>query len=199
MGAPIEEGEKGDDCPVCTPEIWEPGHTPKYLMVMISGVVKCPVEPPPIPDPPNGDWILTQNPVNPCVWEHHHADFHLVYQIAAIQTSFVVFGIHNILAFSDVVPDLCWAYFASTLACGVIQTYAEGTAFIDLYDFPGTAYQLMVEYGLNTAEKSKFDVHEVPGEPPYVQVRRFGNIRTPMNIAIKTDATHKDQYETFEK
>jgi len=198
MGTPVVPGEKGDDCPTCTPDIWAPGQTPKYLMVMLTGIIGSPLLPPEFPDPPNGDWILTQSEITPCLWNLWSGGLTFVYQTTAINTQLrIMFGPIDIV-FISVVTEPCWAYFASSLVSGPGVPYAEGTAFIDLYDFPGTAYQLLHDYNLAPTEHTKFEVHEVPGEPPYVQVRRFGNVRTPTNIAIKTDATHKDQYEMFE-
>jgi len=77
--------------------------------------------------------------------------------------------------------------------------HADGSAFTDLFDFPGTAHQLLHDYGLAPVDYTKFDVFGCEGEPPYIQVRRFGNVRTPTNVKIKTDDTHKDQYEMFEE
>lgn len=199
MGIEVEPGEKGDDCPHCTPDIWEPGHTPKHLLVMVTGIVSCPAPPPIHPAPPDGEWLLTQNPAAPCQWFKIVEEFDLLYRVFVDKTIFQIRDVDGFLAFDASQAEPCWAYFANSVVCAPDVNYHEGSAFIDLYDFPGTAYQLMHEYNLGPAEHTKFEVHEVPAEPPYVQVRRFGNIRTPMNIAIKTDATHKDQYEMFEK
>lgn len=197
MGTPVVPGEKGDDCPAMTPDPWPADKTPKYLLATFHHIIACPFDPGK-PDPPNGDFVLTQDPLNPCLWTRADAYFSFQYDIRLGASTLQIWDGHMLLAFHSVVTDVGWAYFHSDRLCPIGTRYAEGDAFVDLFDFPGTAHQLMYEYGLNPSERSKFDVLPVPDEPPYVQVRRFGNIRTPMNIKIKTDATHKDQFEMFE-
>lgn len=40
MGAPIDP-EYGDDCPACTPQLFEAGKTPLYIKVNFSGLRRC--------------------------------------------------------------------------------------------------------------------------------------------------------------
>lgn len=199
MGHPIEPGEKGVDCPHCTPGTWAVGNTPKYLMVMVTGIVSCPAPPPIHFAPPNGAWILEQKIGGPCEWFYIKYPWHLRYTVTAVDSRFYIRDVDGFLAFDDVVATPCEEHFTNSVICAPNVNYHEGSAFIDLFDFPGTAYQLMYEYGLNPDPRSRLEVYEVPGEGAYVQVRRCANIYTPMNIRIKTDATHKDQYEMFEK
>lgn len=198
MGTPVDPGEKGVDCDAMTPDRWPPGQTPKYLMVMFSNIVQCPWPPPPLPEPPNGEFVLTQDPLVPCLWSRTDAYFSFQYDIHLGASTLQIWDGHMLLAFFNRIVHVGWEYFYNERTCPVGTRYAEGDAFIDLYDFPGTAYQLLHDYGLAPTDYTRFDVLHVPDEPSYVQVRRFGNVRTPTNIKIKTDATHKDQYEMFE-
>lgn len=55
----------GNDCPYCYTE----GNTPSKIQAIVSGMEK---NPDPIyeeyPPPPNGTWILSQDPNYPCTW-----------------------------------------------------------------------------------------------------------------------------------
>ncbi|MBA7691551.1 hypothetical protein ES703_100096 [subsurface metagenome] len=199
MGTPVVPGEKGVDCPGCTPDFWAPGQTPKYVMVMFTRITKGLVWQPGDPEPPNGEFVLTQVPGVPCLWTRLDDYFKFEYDIRLGASTLEIFDGHWLPAFRSVETIPCWEYFHSSLAPPGGWRYNEGDGFIDLYDFPGTAYQLLHDYNLAPTEYTRFDVLPVPDGPPYVQVRRFGNVRTPTNIKIKTDATHKDQYEMFEK
>lgn len=198
MGTPVEPGEKGFDCQHSTPIPFPIGQTPKYLMVMFTDIQKCVGAPPAAPDPPNGPWILTQNAVQHCIWQNFTGAWMVTYTIGVNFTRLELRngGAGNI--FHSWVGEPAWAHFVNDLECQPLAWLGHGFGFVDLFDFPGTAYQLLHDYNLAPVDYTKFDVFRCKGEPPYVQVRRFGNVRTPTNIKIKTDATHKDQYEMFE-
>lgn len=70
MGHPVPpeppEPEYGDDCPECTPALFEPGKTPKYVNIVFQDIEKCWHL---APEPPNDHlFILTQNLTLKCRW-----------------------------------------------------------------------------------------------------------------------------------
>lgn len=56
----------GDDCPACTPGLFKPGHTPKFVWAIFFDIVACPGH---VPPPNNKVFKLEQSIVNPCTWD----------------------------------------------------------------------------------------------------------------------------------
>lgn len=192
MGTPVVPGEKGDDCLL----IYPAGETPKYLLAAFTGIGKCPAWG---EAGPNGEHILTQDLIVPCLWEKRW-DTNLVRYIVQAGQSILRlhYGGHERFYGRTFITGS--ENFTNVWECPPASgIYPGGTGYVDLFDFPGRAYQQAHDFGLMPVAYTRFDVFTCPNEPAYVSVRRFGNVRTPTNIAIKFDATHYDQWEMFEQ
>lgn len=64
----------GDHCAHCDGVLWPAGQTPKFPRVTFSDLVKCPLA---VSDPPDGTYVLTQDPVDPCLWEYFDSLFQI--------------------------------------------------------------------------------------------------------------------------
>lgn len=192
MGTPVEPGEKGDDCLHTHPA----GETPKYLLCVLEGMSYCGLIG---GTPPNGSHILTQSAFVPCLWEKTWGDYKINYSVAPPTSTLRAWYFAN-LYFRQTVEIVAAEHFANEAVCPEAPPwFIGGTGYVDLYDFPARAYQQAHDFNLMPIAYTKFEVYGCPDEPAYISVRRFGNVRTPTNIAIKFDATHYDQWDMFEK
>lgn len=192
MGTPVEPGKKGDDCLL----IYPPGNTPKYLLAEFTDIEMCPGI---MLEPRNGAFILTQSPISPCTWERINGIEHIHY-IVDINGSRLSSWSHLIPYFNSHSAEPGMGTFENEVNCGGIPpVIAPGFGYVDLFDFPGRAWQQAHDFNLMPTAYTKFDVFTCLDEPAWVSVRRFGNVRTPTNVKVKFDATHYDQWEMFEK
>ncbi len=196
MGTFVTPGEKGPDCVTATPEVWPTGKTPKYLLCNLVGMTGCIHGPETIPD---RIVILTQDDLNYCLWKSPFGDDH-------VRTSIDIDGSHLQAWWEGKQVFMCHTteksteHFNNIMKClpDLIHDIG-GSGYIDKFDYPGRAYQQAHDFNFMPIPWTKFDVYSVPGEPAYVTVRRFANVRTPTNIKIKFDATHYDQWDMFER
>jgi len=61
---PPSEFPPGEDCPACTPALYESGKWPSVLYATFNDMSPCPFK----PDPPNGHPFLLYQKVNPCIF-----------------------------------------------------------------------------------------------------------------------------------
>lgn len=192
MGTFVTPGEKGDDCLL----IYPAGETPKYLLAVFTQIEMCPGI---LLEPRNGTFILTQDPILPCVWERVEGILHIHY-IVDINGSRLSSWRALIPYFNSHSDEPGMDNFANEVNCGgAPPVIAPGFGYVDLFDYPGRAYQQAHDFNFMPIPWTKFDVYACPDEPAYVSVRRFANVRTPTNIQIKFDATHYDQWDMFER
>lgn len=196
MGIIVEPGEKGPDCSHATPDLWPSGSTPKFLLCNITGMTPCPGW---LTTPTNWTGILTQMALNPCMWEWRSFP-------DRVWTSLDADGSHlqallgGNYCFFHHIAGVEVEHFTNQMKCPpAFIVPIGGTGYVDKFDFPGRAYQQAHDFNFMPVGYTKFEYRNCPAEPAYVTVRRFGNVRTPTNIAIKFDATHYDQWEMFEK
>jgi len=64
------------------------GYTPKYIVVLIEDVVKCPYAP---CEPPDGNYVLEQTDHDPCIWDYADDCFTIVFRIFQTYCTFVVY------------------------------------------------------------------------------------------------------------
>lgn len=71
MGTPVKPITFGSDCQQC----FLVDKTPEFVYVYFAGIEKCPLA---IKNPPNGQTFkLTQDPENPCFYEHTGTEWHV--------------------------------------------------------------------------------------------------------------------------
>lgn len=196
MGEPITPLVKGNDCPQCTPSIWLPGETPRFILATFSGITICPNVIPPLPKIPNGAFIMQQ--FQPCQWRFQNLDFQIELTYAGGQSKLTAHAFGPPW-FHQVTNNPCQSNFSNTLVCdGPILFGSGGTGFVDLFDIPATEQHLMVDFNFNDDLDTLFEAYHIPDENAWINVRNFANLKTPMNVAIKLDFTHWDQYHMLE-
>ncbi len=191
MGHPIDPLEKGEDCIQLFPT---PGTTPKKLMAVFSGITDCPGGPWG-PGVRNETFVMEQ--IRPCEWlwtdGTYYARFFYdwfgnFWNLRQEVAGNTYFSGRNASSFPSHYVNIMICAFSSQSAFG-------GTAFIDLFDLPGTARKMMVDWNLLNNLDTLFDPYSVQDEPSWVTVRRFANIEYSMRLRIKHDATHEDQFD----
>lgn len=78
----------GDGCAMCDNVLWLPGATPKNPTALVAGLVKCPMAP---HDPPDGPYIMTQDPGVPCWWWYKDAEFQMHCGVSAVVSFFDIY------------------------------------------------------------------------------------------------------------
>ena len=119
----------GDNCVGCDDVLWNPGETPMFVKLEVRDLVGCPGAP---AAAPNGDWILSQDAIDPCKWEYLDSLYWFVMNIAAIASNLRISEppVANWGYFLDNTGG-CPSVFANELvACGGFTASINGTVTV---------------------------------------------------------------------
>lgn len=127
MGDPpdLDEWPPGDDCAQCKSVIFDE-ITPKYVEVLIAGLVKCPLA---VLDPPDGVYLLEQDNIIPCLWGGLAGPIGLSWFLNAGKSLFQ----------ADIGMGLFWFQHQTNNPCDTIFTNQLGPCGGDVQAIGGTA------------------------------------------------------------
>jgi len=86
MGIDVNREDYGDDCLTC----FAADKTPRYLWGSLRDVQKGNGWMPIFPEPPNGDFMLTQHPIVPCFWSGAIGGFTITFETAGPGTLIII-------------------------------------------------------------------------------------------------------------
>lgn len=194
MGIDVNREDYGDDCLTC----FAAGKTPKYLWGSLRDVEKGNGWMPIFPEPPNGDFMLTQHPVVPCFWSGAIGGFTITFETAGPGTLIIIW--HPIAggAFRGFSANDCVWFFSNTQDVPLGWPYFSGEVSLYFRE-PGSFNSLSDTRDLINMPhdlECKAEVYHLSTDQ-YVAMfsRKWDN----SSIRIKMDKAHYDQYETFEK
>lgn len=131
MGLDTETGEyeAGNNNPTCHVALFN-SETPKYVEARIEGITKCPGV---IGTPPNGTYLLTQDPGDPKAWRFQIGNVFFAWLLYPAYSFFFVVQIQVFIYpwFSHQLFLLCQTSFTNQNICGVGRAIGKnGTAKI---------------------------------------------------------------------
>lgn len=108
MGTPLPKIEPGADCTQCwgAGKPFGDGPTPKYITVLIAGVVKGPLWVSTDPELPNGSYFCKQQ-LSPCLWKITVGDWSCAVSTLHVGTTVSVQYPLAKLGYQHSTPDLC--------------------------------------------------------------------------------------------
>jgi len=155
MGTPVKPVILGSDCPQC----WSPGKSPENVWVYFAGIERCPLA---IKSPPNGQTFkLTQDPDNPCFYEHTGSEWHVWWR--AFDPIFMesmlyleeVGGLGIFVSRTINCPPECFVYHSTIEVC---QWPVAGRFGVGVVHWMGIVLHLIVAFNLPS---SSYIMHEL--------------------------------------
>ena len=178
MGAKPKETVPGDNCALCYP----PGETPSEVHCFCGGISTGSLWHPGLPSPPNGYYILNQNPILPCRYDLLTNDFlfDLRWAVGAAELTIEAVGITFVLIGTSV--NDCEKYFANDQVEPPPKTYHGGFAYIStMGDIIDKVNNIVPVY----EDGARFEV--TPGAGEILNIR-YANRKHRQNIIVQVPA-----------
>lgn len=177
--------DKGTDCSYCTPSLWPPGSTPKYVYACFSDIINCGKS---SYDAPNGyTFRLEQSPGAACTWLHDGVVWQVDWEPKVVGHDYSRVRLFDILGYSffsgigDVCADEIIRYVNSQGSCILMYAGAGGFCCID---WSGILLAFIIDLGIDAYHQLMRDGFYVNDES---FVYRLASIYQRTNIKIKCD------------